>query len=452
MSVQRLNTGRSSTYAEIANSAVSSSTYQGSTANVANNATANFNIEPVVDQSSVLQGIMTRVQITSSSLGQVTLELFEDAARSDSRRIRTLDVDVSTNPISFIPASFNSENATGILYASITNLTGAETDITVDVNFLVISVVGSSTQSVVSPELATDPGLELDGLNRLRAKVGDGLDLDANGIKVDTTVLRTSGAQSIDDIKTFNDAVVLAPHPTDSGAPTAGTYTEGAIFTDVDGNKWLCTASGTPGTWVFWGSRLVTYDTELTGTVAAGGSVTIEIPTIGRRGIISRLRVFAQDDLDSTYDIPFRVAIYSKETLLGRDRIALLFGYSRKVRSSSTITGGSTTINVETLGSILGEDLVYIADTSEPTSGSAEYNRISGTGTLQLFTYDELLNSYDVQSSIIKTEEYSSIHWYNDTLTAAEKNKLFMVIINDHATLSTSFGYDLVLENLGGQQ
>ena len=452
MTVQRFNTGRSSTWAENGGAGTSGSTYQGSIADVASDATEDFSIEPVVDQSSILQGVVARVQITSSSLGQVILELFEDAARSDSRRIRTLDVDVSTNPISFIPASFNSEDATGILYARVTNLTGAETDITVDVDFLIISVVGSSTQTVVSPELATDPGLELDGFNRLKAKVGDGLDLDANGIKVDTTVLRTSGDQEIDDIKTFNDAITLAPHPTDSGAPTAGTYAEGAIFTDVDGNKWLCTVSGTPGTWVFWGSRLVTYDIELTNSVAAGSSVVIEIPTIGRRGIISRLRVFAQDDLDSTYDVPFRVAIYSKETLLGRDRITLLHGYSRKVRSSGTISGGGTTINVETLGSILNEDLVYITDLSEPTSGSSEFNRISSTGTLQLFTYDELLNNYDVQTSIIKTEEYSSIHWFNDTLTGGDENKLFIEIFNDHATLSTAFGYDLVLENLGGQQ
>lgn len=37
---------------------------------------------------------------------------------------------------------------------------------------------------------------------------------------------------------------------TNSGAPTTGTWTRGSFIVDLSGAGWICTATGTPGTWV----------------------------------------------------------------------------------------------------------------------------------------------------------------------------------------------------------
>lgn len=34
-----------------------------------------------------------------------------------------------------------------------------------------------------------------------------------------------------------------------TGAPTSGTWQAGTIYMDSAGAPWVCTASGTPGTW-----------------------------------------------------------------------------------------------------------------------------------------------------------------------------------------------------------
>jgi hypothetical protein len=48
-----------------------------------------------------------------------------------------------------------------------------------------------------------------------------------------------------------------------SGHPTTGTHSKGELFVDGDGTLFLCTTSGTPGTWVnlSTGSNLVTLST-----------------------------------------------------------------------------------------------------------------------------------------------------------------------------------------------
>lgn len=47
-------------------------------------------------------------------------------------------------------------------------------------------------------------------------------------------------------------ATVLATtaQPSTGGPPTSGTYAAGQSVTDAFGTAWICTASGTPGTWV----------------------------------------------------------------------------------------------------------------------------------------------------------------------------------------------------------
>jgi hypothetical protein len=61
---------------------------------------------------------------------------------------------------------------------------------------------------------------------------------------------------------------------TRSGAPATGTWKAGTFFPDRAGTMWICTADGTPGTWVSSGVQLDATATDIAplGTQAAGSS------------------------------------------------------------------------------------------------------------------------------------------------------------------------------------
>ena len=65
---------------------------------------------------------------------------------------------------------------------------------------------GGDEDAGIAVDLHATPGLEFDGA-KLRVKLPgatDGVDLDGSGLKADATVLRTTGAQSVDGVKTWD--------------------------------------------------------------------------------------------------------------------------------------------------------------------------------------------------------------------------------------------------------
>lgn len=60
------------------------------------------------------------------------------------------------------------------------------------------------------------------------------------------------GSLSINDaIRNFAEAGgAIVPTGATTGHPTTGTWYQGQLFADSAGNVWLCTVTGTPGTWV----------------------------------------------------------------------------------------------------------------------------------------------------------------------------------------------------------
>ena len=423
------------------------SAYQGEILDVADDATEDFDITPVVDEIEVTKGIVARIQITSSVLGQVILELFEDAARSDSRRIRTLDVDVTTNPISYIPASFTSDDDSGTIYARVTNLTGGEADITVDADLYVISATEDITIQIVSPELAVDPGLELDGLNRVRVKAGDGIERDANGTNVDDTVIRTTGDQSMAGIKTFTGSIVgLTPHASISGPPTSGTHAAGEIFRDTDKLLWECTVAGTPGTWEFFGNHMDVFSLN-TGEVSPSGYVDIEFSTAGRRGVIPQFYVWAErvgTAEETEFDLPFRAEIFSRETMAGREIVWRGHGIARMVLSEAEALSGQTSIEVASIGSFFVGDFVHVGEgeVGSMPGGISEHSRIASiaTGTVdEFFMSEEFVNTYATETPIHLITEFQGATWYNDTVTENEGHKLFLRLHNDDPAVNIQF-------------
>jgi hypothetical protein len=425
------------------------SAYQGVANGLADGVPEDIDVEAQVGELEVTLGLGFKIQLSATVAGLYKVELFEDAARAV--KIATSMIDTSEDDTDSIPFGFRSDGDTGILYSTVTPMHGgADADVVLNVKLFVVAAVGEITQTTLAIAAAAVPGLEQVG-GLWRVKVNGHIKLTALGIDVQDTVVVTDGDQDIAGAKRFSGIIGQTPHPTDAGAPTAGTYEVGDKHTDVDGREWRCLVAGTPGTWVFYGSELTIITGSVTTVAAAGGSEFVGIPMVGRRGIISRLRAWAEIAAQASFGVTGRIRGFSKETGFGRDQLwpDLTTAY-RKVQSAAAAAAGLTSVEVASLGDFNAGDLLFLDDGTD-----TEINRLQGTLTapLRFSLDDELLNNYAITSSILSVEEKGPLPWHNDSETGGEENKLFLEFINDDPTLALDeIFYELVIENLGGQQ
>lgn len=107
------------------------------------------------------------------------------------------------------------------------------------------------------------PGLPVDYVDISNDQAVGGLKTHSRPVKVVTTGAAAGGS--------FGGATAAGP-------PTGGTWQAGAIVTDLVGGAWICTASGTPGTWVPVGGGGLT---KLADVTLGSAQATVPVPSAG---------------------------------------------------------------------------------------------------------------------------------------------------------------------------
>ena len=432
------------------------------------------------------KGQVMKIEVSSTlSSGQVLIELYEDIGRSDSSKFYEAYYDLANpNLMDRVPTYFEADNSAGDIYIDVTNLTGAAGEFTVSLTAGGVVVVqtppppgsGSGINAGVAGDgisfdainarldviLGVDSGLELVGaagsrVLRVDVAAGGGLERVVGGLQTDSTVVRTTGDQSISGIKTLADSILLIAPAGTTGPPSAGTHTRGEVYVDDDLDEWLCVTGGIPGTWIFKGRKrsLAGGDlsgTSYTGTVTAGSSAVLEIPVTARRGVINKLNIWAKDPADSnvSFDQPFRVICYPNENQEGREQLWEVIGRARGTFVTSGVVAGNQTIDIDTVGSVNLNDLVRfraLAGIDE------EYQRVTvrRTAPVQIDVDETLVNNLALNDLALFVEEAIDLFWENTSGIPAESQKIFLEFTNDDAGgIDLVFGYDLIIEEIGG--
>jgi hypothetical protein len=241
-----------------------------------------------------------------------------------------------------------------------------------------------------------------------------------------------------------------------SGPPLGGTHSAGEIYADSNIDLWQCIVGGTPGTWIFYGWKEEHYGGDLAGSsytvaVAAGNSVSLEVPTTGRRGFIRKLSVWGADSIfaASNIDVPFRVACYPNESLAGREQLWSVSGQIRKTFITAPAGAGGSTATLSTVATTNLDDLVRLRKAVGPLE---EYQRVVGrnTGT-SVVTFDEtLVNSFVANDNIMFVNEFVQIPWRNNSGVPANTKKIYLNFFNDDVSQTVIFGYEVLFESQGG--
>lgn len=453
--------------------------------------------------SPTTEGLIMRVELTDATAlgtGDVLVEIYNDQGRAELVYSRVFDL-AQTPLVDTIPTHFDSDNmaGTGAMYVDITNNTGSTG--TFQVNVRTTNVIpsaippvgsGSGVNAAVAGEgiafnlsqldielTPTTSGLELVGASpasTLQVKQGDGITRDASGINVDSTVLRTTGDQSIAGKKTFADSCFgLTPNGS-AGPPVAGTFATGDLYLDVNFNLFQCIVAGTPGTWQFYGNSFEQNidlgaaagedNATYTAIVTGGSSLSVEISTgisinadANRRGTFTKLNVWGAEatsggdpDTIQTGDIDqaFRIKCYPNENRFGREQLWMVAGQIRKTDITGPVTGGvDNTVPVTSVATGAPDDLARLRRFAA-TVGE-EYGRIiiRNTSPVEYDLDEAVLNTFAANDPFMLVTEFVELPWVNNSSIMANRDKVFLRFFNDGAT-DLIFGFQYDLESRGG--
>lgn len=430
------------------------------------------------------KGIILSV-LVSSTLGGgfITVKLYNDVGRADADKIYESQFDLASSLLTDrIPVGFDLDNTNGDIYVDIVNNTGSSGDFDLTLSGAGIVHVPSSappgTGSGINSGVAGDgvtynavqlrldldldatPGLELNGASgvaKLRARVdaSGGIARTASGLANDTTVLRTTGDQTIAGQKQFSQ-FMLTPAGV-SGSPAAGAHLAGEFHMDDNFDLWMCTAPGTPGTWTFWGWKEqnfggATDGSSYTGTITAGNTLDLNFTATGRRGIF-RKSIFwgaAPAYAATNIDAPFRVEAYPNENYLGQELLWTVTAQVRTTYISGAEVAPQTVLSVNSVGAVALDDLVRLRKLAATVA--EEYGRVTvRTPGGPSITVDEATtNDLAANDPVMMATEVLGLYWRNSSGNPANSSKVYLRFYNDHPTQDLIIGYSMNLENLGG--
>lgn len=440
------------------------------------------NETPASTSAPAAVGFTARITLSSTlSSGQVTVNLYEDSGYTQRFYSNTFDL---ANPVADnLPSFFELQDVDGDMFVEIINDTGSDGLFTVTVRTAGTVLVqvppppgdGSGINAGVAGDginfdainvrldvdLATDPGLELTGAAgsrelRVLPAPGGGLERVAAGLQNDSTVIRTTGDQSLAGIKTFADSIFgLTPAGT-SGAPTTGTHAQGEFFLDDQLDLYQCIVAGTPGTWQFYGWKEnidggALNGISYTGTASAGSSVDLEINTTGRRGVLRFLRIWGADPAFATgdIDVEFRVAAFPNENMESRQQLWEVTGRIRRTTLSAGVGSGVTTLPVVGVGGVVVGDLVRLRQDAGPLE---EYARVSAVdaGVPDIDVFETTANALALDDHVMMVTELTEMPWRNNSGVPSESQKIFLRFYNDHPSQDVVFGYEATFDDIGG--
>jgi hypothetical protein len=443
---------------------------------IANGVTGTLTIAGI--GTAIEKGFITSVTVASSvGAGLVVVQIYTDTTRLVKIYEATFDL-ATTNLTDRIPVYFDLDNVLGNLYVNVTNNTGgaATFDVTIEstgtqmVALLTPPGDGSGINAGVAGDgiaydagtatlevsLAANPGLEIAGV-ALRVKVdgAGGISRGAGGLAADATIIRTTGAQALAGIKSFDQ---LRMTPTGiSGPPVGGTHVLGEFSMDTNKNVWLCTVAGTPGTWVFYGllesvSGGAATGASYTGLCAALNKVDLSLTKVARRGIIRKLIVWAAADAVFTptnFTVNVRIECYPNENYEGRERLWSVSGIVDCTSLDVGAAAPATHIPLTATGGFVVGDLVRLRKLAGVDA--EEYGRIiTVTGGDSIDVDESTVNDLAIGDPAMTCLEFNALPWKNNSAVPANETKIYLRFWDDDAGQALNFGYHLMCEETGG--
>lgn len=425
-------------------------------------------------------GDVVKVELTSNlSSGLVDIVFYEDSARTVEFYRATFDL--AALFVDRTPVFFTVDNDDGDIYVDIVNNTGSNGTFSLSVTaggrILVNTPPPPGDGSGINDGVAGD-GLSYDSVNtrldvgltansglQLTGSAGDRtlnvfidpaghLQRTASGLGAASSVVVTTGDQTVGGIKSFAEVLAIAPAGT-SGPPTSGTYPVGALYRDSNQDLWQCVVAGTPGDWVFFGNKEENFGgaangTSYTGTVSADSSVVLELTMTGRRGWIRKMYIWGSDPARGAVDvdISFRIACYPNENREGREQIWMFPGQLRKTYTSGA-SAGAAAIPVNDIGLANNDDLVRLRQNAGPLE---EYQRVIGrdTGANEIDVDETLVNTLNANDLVMFVVEIIDAPVWNNSATPGNEHKIYLEFFNDDDTADVIFGYEVIFENVGG--
>lgn len=392
---------------------------------------------------SITAGLAYAVSFTTlADTGTITIEFFEDTARTHLVYTLTADLSDTTTWRASESWGCNLEVEGHIPAIVYTSGVAAGFALAVTVDVVMISP-GDAPIPLPAPY---GDGIVADGFGRpsVNFDTVSGFEFSAGylAIKPNTSVavyptlsadgVAITGAidnatdEDVSAKKRF-DSVGLVPS-VDAGPPIAGTYAACAEYMDKNYVKWRCVLGGTPGDWeladnVFEGSLA---DIWTVGAVAPGFTDLIQIPTTGNCGVIHSLQVWAHtisEGIDAC--LPFRVRIFPNSNEFGREMLWQGQGLSRQTYSSVTLPAGQGYIVVNDNNMMDVDEAIVVYE----SQSRYELGRISARPTGQ-FTLDESLedsSDWTGNLDIVSVAEWSGLPWYNNAFT----NCVYVQVRND---------------------
>ncbi len=451
---------------------------------IADGITDSQTITAATTAAQIGQVVEVRVTSSTATSGQVLLEIYQAVGRANSDLVYSAIFDMADPQIDRLPAYFETDNTDGDLYFDLTNNTGAGGTFSVaakaggmllvqtpappgdgsGVNAGVAGdgIIFNAISAQLEIDFATDPGLELiggAGFRELRVLVDPAGDLTrtAAGIGIGTGALRTTVSSTVTAgaLISFQDKLAILPNAS-SGPPTTGVHVIGEIYRDLDQNLWQCVTAGEPGDWVFFGFKEETFGGDITGlsytaSVAAGASVVLEVPTIGRRGWIRKMNIWGADAAHGAVDvdISFRIAAYPNENQEGREQLWMFSGEIRKSFVTTMAAVSAAEVEISDLGIMNNDDLIRMRAAGGVTE---EYQRIVGRDTInsEVDLDETLINALAVNDSVMAVTELIDAPWRNNSATPGEEFKIHLQFFNEDDTQAIIFGYEILFENVGG--
>jgi hypothetical protein len=275
----------------------------------------------------------------------------------------------------------------------------------------------TGTQFSVVPSDFTGTGLEVNSSDiRIAASAaGDGLTGGGgSALAVDTTVLRTTGAQSIAGVKTFTDAPIV-PTPTGGTEAANKDYVDGKLSSSVadgaaasqtlrwDGNAWTNTGNFLMDA---SGNGILAGDLTVTGAVTIADTTTSTTKDTGAIVVEGGVGIEENVNVGGTLDVAGAVGLADTTGSSSKDTGALVVeggvGVEENVYAGGNIdvTGSATIDGAVTLGDAAADaitingDATLAAKVIRSQSGVQDITAVGGiTGGMLVKSYVQIRGS-----------------------------------------------------------